>query len=439
MNKLALASATTLLALAACAEGPRPDRPAAAARLAPRGPSPWREDLADPVLRQLLAEADAGDLDVKLALARLERAEADVAAARADLSPEVTVGGDAATGGRSLHSATSAATPALAATYELDLWGRLAAAASAASHDRSAAEADVAAARLLVGAETARAYVALCTAERAEGTAEHRRALAERALVLTELRAREGVAGADELASRRQALSEAEVRRRGAQAEAALQRIRLGALLGRSEPASPPVDTMPSPPDGGPIASSELIDGRPDVQAALARLAAADQRRAVAVAASRPQFQITAALGAPDAAVAVLLDSGALAWAAAASLTHTLFDAGANRARIHAADAEADAADIGYRKAVLQGWTELRGAIVDTAAAQDEAAQAQAALAAADRSLARGEMRHQAGTLDGLALGALDDQAAAAVQASDQARARWLDARVRLALAAGGR
>jgi hypothetical protein len=160
--------AAVAMLLSACAHldpedrAPRTDP---VARLSPSGPSPWQVDFGDPALSDLLRGADLGALDIKIALARLARARADVAEARAQRAPHVSIGAEGAVGGVDFHDARSAATPAFEATYEVDLWGRLARGEDAAVHDQAAADADVAAARLLVAAETVRAFAALRSAQ----------------------------------------------------------------------------------------------------------------------------------------------------------------------------------------------------------------------------------------------------------------------------------
>ncbi len=406
-------------------------------RLVPTGPSPWTRDFDDPVLAGLLRRADAGALDIKLALARLERANAQVEAAAAARGPLMSIGADAAVGGRTLNSARSAATPALEATYDADLWGRLRRAGAAARSDRQAAAADVRAARLLVGAETARAYLALRAAQAAREQAAERSTLAATALVLAQARTDQGAALAGDLAGRRRAVAEAAELTADTRDQAAVALAKLAALAGQPDLVLPAA-ALPAPAPASASASSALVDGRPDVQAALARLAAADARRAGAIAASRPQFMIVAAMGAPDATVATLLDVRALAWAAAGTLRQALFDGGARRAEVRTATAEADLADIAYRQAVLAGWTELRDAVTAQARALRQLAGAQAAFDDARAATRLGEARHAAGAADGVALVALREAQATAGDALRLARLRAAEAEVEYDLAAGG-
>jgi outer membrane protein TolC len=430
------------LATAACAGFGRPPAPHphdATSRLAPTGASPWREDLGDPTLHALLAQADLANLDIKLALARLERARAEEGVTGGHRLPQATIGLEAAVGAARDGEARSRGVPSLESTYEIDLFGRLTAAAQAAAADGRASAIDVEAARLLIGAETARAWSALVQARDLAQAEAARSDAAAGALALVRLRAEAGRATSEEVETRRQAVEEAQVRRRTADSEIEGQRIRLTALLGRTELIATPVPGLGlAPPAAPPALSSDLVAARPEVRAAYERLSAADSRRAEAVAASRPKFILSLAAGAVDPSVANLLDVKSVLWALGAGLTHDLLDGGAAKARIRGAQAEVDAADLAYRKAVVDGWSEMRVALLDAATAREAALAAQAGLDRAQRALAALERRHGAGLADGVDLAAGRDELARAAQAAAEARGRAQLARVRLALAFGG-
>lgn len=433
----ALALALVLSGCAGVTAADRAPRSDTAARLAPAGPSPWTLDLDDPVLADLLRRADGRALDVKTALARLAHARADAEAASAAWRLHLDIGTAGALGGRTFRDLKSAATPTAEANYDVDLWGRGAAVREAALADQAAAADDLTGARLLVAAETVRAYVALRTAQAGLVAARRESGDADDLLALVVRRADEGAATAEALMAARQGAVVAKARILEAQEDLDLQAGRLRDLL--DDPAlAVAAGDLPASIRAVAAVSSDLVDGRPDVQAAMARLRAADARRAAAIAASRPQFQISALLGAPDASVATLLDARTLAWAAAGAVTQQVLDGGANRARIHAATADADEADIAYRRTVLTAWSEVRAALVAQARAGREAAIADDGLASAALALERGRARHDAGLVDGVALAELRSQRSQADGRRVAARGRMVEARVRLALATGG-
>lgn len=437
-TSLGVAIALTLAGCAGVTAADRALRTDPITRLTPADPAPWRVDFGDPVLADLLRRADAGALDVKIALARLAKAQADADAARAARRLHLGVGLDAAAGGRTLHDATSASTPSLALSNEIDIWGRLKRTGQAAESARTAAAADLVAARLTVSAEVARAYGAMRLAEAQGDSAARSLEVAHRASDLTRRRLAEGAVSQDAGAAAAAAADEASARQFWWREERTIQAAVLSDLVGAPQLDLPPAHGLASIPPREEI-SSDLVDGRPDVQAALARLQAADYRRAAAVAAARPQFMISAMLGSAEANIATLLDARTLAWAAAASITHNLLSGGANRARIDSASAEADEADLAYRKAVLLAWSDLRGALIAMDRADRDAALAISESARADLVLQVGERRHEEGEVDGLGVSTLEMAREAAADASRAAQARRVEARIRLALAAGGR
>ena len=129
----------------------------------------------------------------------------------------------------------------------------------------------------------------------------------------------------------------------------------------------------------------------------------------------------------------------ALAWAVAGGLTHQLLDGGAAKARERGAEAEAQLAELTYRKAVGEAWGQARlglGALQDTSAAEVLARETRARALAA---LGRGRARHQDGDIDGVTLAGLEVQAADADAALVEAQAARASAYIDLSLALGGR
>ena len=429
-----------MLGMQGCATPvPSPGAKAVTDRLVPVGPSPWRLDFGDLALRDLLRQIDLGSLDIKIAMARLDRADAEVAAARALSRPQVEIGVNGAVGGHSLSEQAAAGSPSLTATYELDIWGRVARARDALEHERRAVDSEVVVARRLVGAEAAQAYFTLRAAQSLTDILDSRRRDAQRLVDLTRARYAAGRASRDEVSSRTQAVADLEAELTAARLEARIETLRLGALLGKTtNPIIPRASSSPwAFPSNAPF-SSETVTARPDVAAAYARLKAADSRRAEAVAASRPRFVLSASLGAADPSVINLLDAKSLVWAVAAEVSQSIADGGARKARIGSASAEVDLADLAYRKAVVQAWADARRALAQVTAADADLARADARRLAANEQVAIVRRRHEAGAADALdILGAQDGIATAEIRVN-AARLRATSARIGLALAAPG-
>ena len=406
-----------------------------------RAERPWSPDLGDPVLADLLIRAELGSLDIRMALARLEKARADIDLARAGRRPHLTIGAEAAVGGADFSSSGAGAGAPVLGGYEIDLFHRLKHGVDAAKSDEAAVLQDTAAARQLVLAEVARTYVTLRADQEHQAAAELRVDLAWQVEALSRRRVLEGSAREEDLTTARltraQAIAEAQRAAHAVEAD----RLRLGLLLGQDDPIDAPAyagDEIPVTPSMTTV-SSEAVQARPDIQVALARLQAADARRAEAVAASRPRFVLTAGIGSGETDLLYLLDVRALAWAVAGGLTHELLDGGAAKARKRGAAAEADLAELAYRKAVGEAWGQTR---LDLAALQDAAAAEAVAgkvWTQAVRAFGTGQSRHQDGDIDGVALAALEARAIDADVALTNAQLARARAYVDLLLALGGR
>ena len=131
----------------------------------------------------------------------------------------------------------------------------------------------------------------------------------------------------------------------------------LTALLGRL-PSDEPEETfrfddLTLPTDLPVTLPSKLIEQRPDVRQAEANLHADSAAVGVALANMLPQFAITANIGSSALKLQDLFSPYTGFWDVGASLTQTLFDAGALLHKHRAADAALDEAAAQYRAAVI--------------------------------------------------------------------------------------
>ena len=134
----------------------------------------WWRLYQDPLLDGLVRDALAANTDIRVAVARLERARAQLRGARSDRLPSTTLSGSP-TYGRVSEAQTLPGMDrenwtidmGLDVAYEVDLFGRVKRSIEAARGDLGAAAADADAVRVAVVADTVRAYVdATASAER---------------------------------------------------------------------------------------------------------------------------------------------------------------------------------------------------------------------------------------------------------------------------------
>jgi NodT family efflux transporter outer membrane factor (OMF) lipoprotein len=98
---------------------------------------------------------------------------------------------------------------------------------------------------------------------------------------------------------------------------------------------------------------SKLIEQRPDIRQAEENMHAASATVGVSIANLLPQFSINADVGSSALTLQKLFSPYTRFWDVGASLTETLFDAGALRHKKRAADAALDQAAAQYRAAVI--------------------------------------------------------------------------------------
>jgi NodT family efflux transporter outer membrane factor (OMF) lipoprotein len=182
----------------------------------------------------------------------------------------------------------------------------------------------------------------------------------------------------------------------------------LTALLGGLPSEEPPetfgLEDLKLPTELPVSLPSRLVEQRPDVRQAEENLHAASAEVGVSIADMLPQFTINADTGSSALQIGQLFASNTGFWDLGASLTQTLFDAGALIYRHRAADAALDEAGAQYRAAVILACQN----VADTLRALQADAGALAAESEADRAarasfeLARAQ--YQLGTLSLAAL-----------------------------------
>src|SRR5260370_13754939 len=174
------------------------------------------------------------------------------------------------------------------------------------------------------------------------------------------------------------------------QQKLAVQRDLLTALIGRfpsQEPAEKfDLASLQLPQEPPVSLPSKLVDQRPDVRSAAARLHSASALIGVAVAAMLPQFMLTAGAGTASNLISqFIMPPGTAFWTLAGSVTQTIFDAGTLLHKKRAADAAFDEAAAMYRSTVIAAFQN----VADTLHALQSDAETLKAAFAAERAAAK--------------------------------------------------
>lgn len=421
---LATASA---LALAACAAGPNYVAPTppqtAAGNFVAANPAvtaelvqgDWWRLYNDPVLDSLVSDALAANTDIRVAVARIEKARATLRVAQAAQLPQASLGAGANYGrlpeGQRMPGAPREdwqVDAGLSVSYEADLFGRLSRGTEAARSDIGAAEADADAVRVIVAAETARAYADAASSAERLGVAEHIVKLLDQSIELTERR--RGVGLATRLDTARigalRNQRQAQVPELRAARDAAL--FRLATLTGRTPAELPAVAgernttlrlTQPIPVGDG----AALLARRPDIRAAERRLAAATARIGVATADLYPRITLGASAGSTGTDFGDVFGAGPLRWLVGGLLNWAI-NPGPARARVAGAEADAKGALATFDGVVLGALQETETALSAYGHALERRTALQAARNEAEAAVNIARARQREGDIDSLAL-----------------------------------
>lgn len=328
----------------------------------------------------------------------------------------------------------------VAASWELDLWGRVRSAHSASLADVQAVEADWEGARLSLVAQTLRSYFACVEAQRqvqlAGATVESYRVSNQQ----VQSRYERGLRPTLDLMLSRASLSSAEssLHQRRLQLDAATRQLEI--LVGRYPAGSlQSAASMPALRNTVPAGlPAEILGRRPDLAAAERRLAAGDARVREARRALFPRISLTASGGHSSGELADLLNGDFGIWTLVGNITQPLFQGGRLRAGIDLAKANADRAFIAYAQAALRAYAEVESGL----AAEGLLAEQEKALTAASResSDARtlAEQRYAKGLTDLLTLLTAQRSSFDADSRLLTVQRQRLDTRINLHLALGG-
>ncbi|AFY19729.1 multidrug efflux system outer membrane protein [Pseudomonas sp. UW4] len=418
-----------VLALSACAVGPdyqTPNTEAANITAATDGAAGqknfdrsrfegiWWQQFEDPTLNQLVTQSLKGNRDLRVAFARWKAARAIRDDISNDNLPVVTsrVSSDLGKGqipGQTTDRVNSERYDlGLDMAWEIDLFGRIQRNLESANAEQQSLEADLYQLQVSMIAELVDAYGQLRGAQLREKIALANLENQQESRKIT-INLRDAGVGDQldvERADARLASVEASVPQ--LQAEQVREKNRIATLLGE-RPDKLTVDLSPKDlpaiakalPIGNP---GELLQRRPDIRSAERQLASATARIGVAKADLFPQVSLSGFLGFTAGRGSQIGSSAANAWALGPSITWAAFDLGSVRARLRAADADAEGALATYEQQVLLALEESENAFSDYGKRQQRLIslirQSESSRSAADLA----EIRYREGTADFLVL-----------------------------------
>ena len=412
MSRRVVAALSMPLALASCMVGPNYHRPELAgsvpaaygepnaAGTALAVPERWWTLYNDPTLDALVTSGLARNADVRVAIARVEEAEAALREAQATLFFPLVEGNAGASRSRTRQFGTANSfSLGLATSFEVDLWGRLRRSELAVRDTLAATRYARDTVALTLAATIARTYFAARSLDSQLAASEEIVRLADESLSLARKRAAAGVASDLEVYQASSLRTAASAQAKEIARQRAVVVHQLGLLAGQPDVTLTPGDvaTLPvpaTPPAGLP---SELLERRPDVKQAEALLAAATQRIGVARAAQFPTLRLTGSLGVQSPELENLISTGSRVFSVGAGLVGPIIDAGRYAARTEQAEAQARQAEGVYQRSVENAFREVSDALASVRFAADAETDLTERVASARKALHLAQLRFENG------------------------------------------
>lgn len=345
-------------------------------------------------------EALHANHDLRIALTRIDRANALLRGTRLDALPTVTAQGEAADVRFSADQAPGLLRAArdgeqwsadAAASWELDLFGRVRRGIEAGRAQAEASAADLRALQVAIAGEVAHGYVELRGTQERLRVARANRDNQQRTLALVEARLEAGAGTEFDSARARAQLETTASRIPALEARETVAMHRLAVLTGRDPTAlvallapAAPLPALPPRIDAG--TPGQLLRDRPDIAAAEARLHAATARIGVATADLFPRFTLGGLIGSQAVDTGALFERDSETRVVALGIDWSFLNVGRVRARIAAANAEAEGELARWQQTVLLALEDAENALVRHSRARIE--DAHLARAAGDAAVA---------------------------------------------------
>ncbi|EAY66601.1 Outer membrane protein [Burkholderia cenocepacia PC184] len=402
----AFACATVLLA--GCAGARHDPLPAVAmpanwaapvAADAPAATGDWWRSFGDPQLDALIDDALRANNDLAIGAIRVYRAQLQAGLVDTNLTPNVTLGANGAVS-RTLdtHQMSRSSGVNGSLSYEIDLWGRLAALRDAARWEADATAADLEAARLSLIGTTAALYWQIGYLNRQIALGDANIAYAARTLALVRSRHTAGAVSGLDLAQAEQSLAA----QRAAQTQLIQQRTEnrhaLAIMFDRSpqqraaEPAALP---DAAPPDVAAGLPASLLGRRPDLRAAEFRLRESLAQVDATRTSFYPTFTLTGSAGTTSTSLERVLTNPVGTLGLGLALPFIQWNT--MQLQIRVSKSQYEEAVVGFRQRLYTALAEVENALSARVQLEREAEQRALSLAQAQRAERLAAARFAAG------------------------------------------
>jgi len=335
----------------------------------------WWTRFDSPTLNQWVDEVLAANRDLQKAAARIEQSRATLGLQSSGLLPTLSAQGAAT---RQQYALSQVSSENLRIqnrfnlsgmlSYEVDLFGKLRSARSAAKEGLIASEYGYQSLQNALIAETITTWLNLAAANEQLTLAEETVRTRQESLEVQTTRYKAGFITELEAQQAAAELADAEIQLPALRQAIQQLHTSLLVLAGR-EPSEIWADQatrwadLKLPTAAEPefsLMPMSILEGRPDVAAAEAELRAAYHQIGVARANRWPTLSLSAALGSSVPVLEDLFIQEGETWSSGASLSGPIYDFGRSKNRIKSAEVAKEIAEINYRAVVVQAFSELK-------------------------------------------------------------------------------
>jgi multidrug efflux system outer membrane protein len=410
------ALAAALVALAGCVAGPKYHQPTppVPAQFKEGGTpdsgtpdiaySDWWRVFKDPELARLETDAGAANQDIRLAMARVEQAQAGAKYAHSFLFPTVSLGASASRNREAQNRPNNGNTGGLAATfndfqlpaflsYEVDAFGRVRRSIEAANATEQATAADLKFVRLSVEASVAMDYYSLREIDAERQVLDSTVQEMQKAVDLTTNRFRGGLTSELEVQQAQTLLNQTKAQAQALDVQRAELEHSIAVLEGKAAsdfsiprnplPCCSGAALPPVIPSGLP---AELLARRPDIAEVERYVAAANAQIGVAKTAALPHISLTGLAGFESTNMTSLFSWQNGIASLGASALMPLFTGGRVKAGVDQAWAVYRQSLAQYQKTVLTAYQEVEDQLAALRILAGEAQSTADAVAAAERA-----------------------------------------------------
>lgn len=363
-------------------------------------PSRWWQSFDSVDLNRLIDEALNDNLTLRQAWARLQQARSLTRKSDSSKKPDLTLSAGHENNRQRSNGTTTdneAYSLGLSSSFELDLWGRVAAQVESQRKEELATGEDLQAAAISLAAEVTDSWLSLLTQIGQQQLLAVQLQTAQDYLELIDLRFRKSQSTALDLLQQQESIAALQTRLPALQKQEQLLRHELALLLG-TPPKQPLGLTTFALPQLQPLPKlgipAELLQQRPDIRAAALRLQAADLDLTSAEADRLPALKLTAS-ATSSGDFSELFDNWLLNLAQ--NLTAPLLDGGKRKAEVERQQAIIAEQLADYQQTVLTAIREVEDALVSEQKLQEELSALQHQLQIAEKALTTAKNRYLKG------------------------------------------